>query len=157
MEKSNENFKRGKISIIVTTNMKKDFINVQKLAELLPNDREYSCNGIDRVVNLPAGLNISGKDQQNPNKIGNLPLILNLKVGAPVVITSNYTKAKYREDGIMNGGYVQAIQTSSDNQDIVKTVWILFNNEKVGSLYRFEQKYLRENQFYLKERNLPED
>ena len=36
-EKDNENFKNGKLSIIVTTNYKKDLVNAQKLDELLPN------------------------------------------------------------------------------------------------------------------------
>ena len=52
-EKTNESFKEGKLLIIVTTNAKKDLINQQKLTELLPFEREYSCNSIDRVTNLP--------------------------------------------------------------------------------------------------------
>ena len=88
MEDTNENFKKGLISIIVTTNAKKDLINSEKLSTLLPNEAEYSCNSVDRLVNLPHGPNISEKDQQNINKTGNLPKSLKLKVGAPVIITS---------------------------------------------------------------------
>ena len=54
-ENANENFKSGKLSIIVTTNSKKDLINHQKLNSLLPEEQEYSCNSIDRVTNLPVG------------------------------------------------------------------------------------------------------
>jgi hypothetical protein len=68
-----------------------------------------------------------------------------LKVGAPIVITTNHSKQKYREDGIVNGarGFVQAIQESKANSDKVEVVWIIFNNESVGRLYRFEHNYLR--------------
>ena len=36
-EDNNENFKSGKLSIIVTTNKKRELVNSTKLAELLPN------------------------------------------------------------------------------------------------------------------------
>ena len=39
-ENCNENFKSGKLSIIVTTNLKKDFVNRLKLDQLLPNVKE---------------------------------------------------------------------------------------------------------------------
>ena len=146
-EKDNENFKNGKISIIVTINKKKDLINEQKLEELLPNEKKYSCNCVDRVTNLPNGPKISEKDRDNLNKTGNLPNTLHLKVSAPVVITTNHSKSKYREDGIVNGarGYVQAIQVSNNNPDQVDVVWVVFNNEKFGQRYRFEHKHLRNN------------
>ena len=114
LENCNENFKFGKVSIIVTTNKQKDLINSRKLAQLLPNEKEFSCNSVDRVVNLPHGPKIPEKEQVNINKTGNLPNILKLKVNAPVVITKNHSNAKYREDGITNGarGFIQAVQVS---------------------------------------------
>ena len=39
-ERHNENFKKGNLSIIVTTNKKKDLINSQKLVDLLPDEKE---------------------------------------------------------------------------------------------------------------------
>ena len=116
-ENDNKPFKTGKLSIIVTTNMKKDFLNNQKLSDLLPEETEYMCNSIDRVLNLPGNPKLSEKDQFNLNRTGNLPTSLKVKVGAPVVLTSNHPKAIYRDDGIMNGarGYIQAIQTSQNN------------------------------------------
>ena len=72
-ESKNEKFKRGEISIIVTTNKKRDLLNNQKLDELLPNEREYFCNCVDRVTNLPNGPKLSEKDQDNLSKTGNLP------------------------------------------------------------------------------------
>ena len=75
-EDHNENFKLGKICIIVTINKKREYENCKKLAELLPHKKEYSCDSIDRITNLPGGPRISLKDQENPNKTGNLPSIL---------------------------------------------------------------------------------
>ena len=145
-ERNNEKFKNGEISIIVTTNDKRELINNQKLDELLPNGKEYLCNCVDRITNLPHGPKLSDKDQDNLGKTGNLPNKLRLKVGAPVMITSNHKKAKYREDGIANAarGYVKAIQVSEDNPDCVEVVWVVFKNENVGKLYRFDHKKLRD-------------
>ena len=90
-ENSNESFKEGKLLIIVTTNVKKDLINHQKLTQLLPYEKEYTCNSTDRVTNLPVGNKLPEKLKQNPGKTGNLQTELKLKVGAPVVITSNHS------------------------------------------------------------------
>ena len=98
-------------------------------------------------MNLPGTAKVLERDQEDVNKTGNLPRKLILKEGAPVVITSNHSKAKYREDGILNGarGFVQAIQTSKDNPDRVEVIWKVFNNDKMGNLYRFEQNHLRKD------------
>ena len=116
------------------------------LSDLLPNEKEYTCSSVDRVVNLPNCPRLSEKEQLNLNKTGNLPTTLKLKVGAPVVITSNHSRAKYREDGIVNGarGYVQAVQISEIDSDQVEIIWVVFNNEKIGRLYRFENNNLRQ-------------
>ena len=145
-ENDNENFKEGKILIIVTTNRKKDLINHEKLAKLLPHEREYICNSVDRVTNLPVGNNVPEKLSLNPGKTGNLQEDLRLKVGAPVVITTNHSKLKYKEDGIMNGarGFVQAIQTCTSNPEKVEVVWVIFNEERIGKRYRHDHKHLRQ-------------
>ena len=44
-EQCNENFKNGNLSIIVTTNKKRNLVNTQKLAELISNEKKYKCNG----------------------------------------------------------------------------------------------------------------
>ena len=146
-ENDNENFKKGKVLIIVTTNPKKDLINLEKLAKLLPNEREYICNSTDRVTNLPVENKVPEKLSENPGKTGNLQEDLRLKVGAPVVITKNHSKTKYKEDGIMNGarGFIQAIQTSTSNPEKVEVVWVIFNNEDIGKRYRFDYKHLRKS------------
>ena len=141
-ENFNESFKTGSLSIIVTTNKMKDFYNSQKLKDLLPDQKEFICNSIDRVTNVP-GRKLPSRLATNPGKTGNLQTELKLKVGAPVVITSNHPKKKYKEDGIINGarGYVQAIQVCKNNPEKVEVVWIVFNNESIGQLYRFEHNY----------------
>ena len=98
LEQNNESFQKGTLSIIVTTNKKKDLINKQKLANLLPHVKEYTCNSVDRVTNLP-DRKLPGRLKDNPGKTGNLQTELKLKVGAPIVITSNHSKQKFREDG----------------------------------------------------------
>ena len=145
-ENYNESFKNGSLSIIVTTNKKKDFVNHKKLADLLPNVPEYICNSIDRVTNLPSK-SVPTRLKDNPGKTANLQTELRLKVGAPVFITSNHSKKKYKEDGIINGarGYVQAIQTSKENSEKVEVIWVVFKNENIGRLYRFDHKHLRHN------------
>ena len=147
IEDDNENFKTGKISIIVTTNKKKDLINSQKLSQLLPNTKEFVCDSVDRVVNLPNNFNITEKEIKDLDKMGSLPRKLILKAGAPIVVTSNHAKGKYRDDGIMNGarGYVQAIQMSKDKREDVEAVWVVFNNENIGKLYRMEHNHMRQD------------
>ena len=144
-ENQNENFKNGKLSIIVTTNRKKDHINNNKLSQLLPDEREFLCNSVDRATNVP-NRKLPKKMGENPGKTANLQNQLRLRKGAPVFITSNHPKRKYKEDGLCNGarGYVQSLQVSPSNPDKVDIVWVVFNNPNVGKLYRFEMKHLRE-------------
>ena len=146
LELDNENYKTGKLSIIVTTNKKKEIVNKEKLDTLLPYEKEYVCNSIDRVTNLP-GRRFPKQFETNSSKTGNLLTELNLKVGAPVMITSNHQKKKYKEDGIMNGarGYVQAIQVSKEDSNRVEVIWVVFNKENTGRLYRFEHRHLLKN------------
>ena len=79
-ELQNESFKSGKLSIIVTTNAKKDLINREKLEKLLPNQPEFECNSIDRSVNLPVENKLSEQFKHNAGKTGNLETQLRLKV-----------------------------------------------------------------------------
>ena len=69
----------------------------------MPGIKEYSCNSIDWVTNLPVGNQLPEKLKENAGKTGNLQTELKLKVGAPVVVTTNHSKQKYKEDGLMNG------------------------------------------------------
>ena len=105
-ENHNENFKQGKISIIVTVNKKRNLINKNKLAELLPTKKLYVCNSDDRVKNVPGSQKIPDRLKDNPGKTGNLLSELYLKEEAPVVLTTNHPKQIYKEDGLINGANI---------------------------------------------------
>ena len=143
-EDHNDSFKFGKLSIIVTTNPKRDVINSEKLTKLLPYEQEYSCDSTDRVTNLPGGHKVPERLKTNPGRTGNLETELRIKVGAPVVITTNHSKQIYKDDGIMNGarGFVQAITVSKDNPDVVDIIWVVFNIDTIGKRYRFDHRHL---------------
>lgn len=49
-ELDNKNFTEGKIAIIVTTNDKKDEINLNKLRQLLPDEEEFVCLANDKIT-----------------------------------------------------------------------------------------------------------
>ena len=85
--------------------------------------------------------------KDNPGKTGNLLSELNIKVGAPVVITTNHSKQKYREDGIVNGarGFGQSIQVSKDNLDKVEMIWVVFNKESMGKYIGLSTTTSRKN------------
>ena len=46
-EDNNKNLTLNQLSIIVTTNIKKDLVYHEKLQLLLPDEKEYNCNGTD--------------------------------------------------------------------------------------------------------------
>ena len=146
-ENSNESFKNGKLSIIVTTNPKKDLVNLQKMSQLLPFETDYVCDSVDRVTNLPVGNTLPEKLKENTGKTANLQTQLILRVGSPIILTTNHSKKKYREDGIVNGarGFVHDIQACKQNPEKVEVIWAIFNNEAIGKLYRFENNHLRKS------------
>ena len=146
LEEENENFKNGKISIIVTTNKRREEINLEKLEKLIKNETAYNCFSTDRVMNVPKATPLS-KDLPY-TQTGQLPPKLVIKKGAPIVITSNHSKAVYKEDGIMNGarGYIAHIQTHDDDPEDVEIIWIIFNNKENGAKYRADHRHLRGNQ-----------
>ena len=59
LEDDNEKFKSGAISIIVTTNKKREEVNNDKLNKLLPNEKVYECFSTDRVMNVPKAAPLS--------------------------------------------------------------------------------------------------
>ena len=68
-EKSNENFKNGMISIIVTTNKRRQSINEKKLETLIKYKKEYICCAEDHSTNpenppeVPENASITQCDQ----------------------------------------------------------------------------------------------
>ena len=138
-ETNNDNFKDGKLSIIVPTNKKREQINNEKLLKLLPNEKQYEANATDRATNFKKHPKSSkGKDE------GQLSSNLALRRNAPVVITCNHSEAKYRDDGINNGarGYIDSIQPSKENPEEPEVVWVVFNDKSIGVKLRESKKHL---------------
>ena len=50
-EDDNDQFKHGKLSIIVLNNDHKDMINMEKLEKLLPNERSHTIIANDESTN----------------------------------------------------------------------------------------------------------
>ena len=143
-ENDNKKFKAGKISIIVTTNKRRQKINEAKLQFLLPNEKEYMSEAIDRATNIE---NAPAVPENIPlTKTGALETKLLLKKDASVVITSNFPK-KYKEDGVVNGarGYIDSIQESKQDPHYVDVVWMVFQDENVGKLLRYDLRDLKRN------------
>ena len=130
-ENSNENFKEGKVSIIVTTNKKRQEINETKLESLLSQEITYEIVALDRSTNLENPPDVPSK--LTITQTGGLEKRLTVKKNAPIVITSNHHIAKYKEDGIVNGarGYIDSIQVSRQNKEEVEAIWIVFKDKNV--------------------------
>ncbi|HIF60881.1 MAG TPA: hypothetical protein EYQ26_15580 [Rhodospirillales bacterium] len=155
MEKSNENFNTGKIAILVTTNSKKDGINLRKLRALLPDEEEHTCLSVDKIKNANTYKPALGTVSFHKKKGMVQNLIIRNK--APVIITTNHSKGRYKEDGISNGsrGYIDYIQTDKDGK--VTIIWVVFRDEKIGSkCYKREtRKYRPKEGNYIDPKALP--
>ena len=140
-EENNEMFKNGEISILVTTNDKREKINNLKLSQLLPNEVATCSSSEDKCTNL--------LDAPPPPKDMNytiakgLPSNLQLKVDAPILITLN--DPKYKDDVITNGarGYIDSFQFDENNQNLLRAIWVVFKDENVGKRLRRDKYDLR--------------
>ena len=140
-ENDNEAFKSGKTSIIVTTNNKREKINLNKLESLLPHNALVICNSKDQSTNISNPPELT--NELNYTVTGNLQKSLKLKIGAPIMITVNNSKSKYREDGICNGAraYVDSFQFTEDLSEVCY-IWIVFKNKDIGQKLRQDNKHL---------------
>ena len=143
-EDDNSMYAEGKLCIIVTTNAAREKINNEKLEQLLPDKREYYANAIDKSTNNPNAPEID--DKIPLTRTGQLQKRIIFKEEAPVMITSNSSKAKYKNNGIVNGarGKIDSIQASETDPQIAEVVWVKFNDEKIGQLLRLDSKHLLE-------------
>ena len=136
MEHDNENFKKGTIAIVVTTNKDRAKINLEKLEQLLPNERTYTCQSEDTTLNIS---NVAPLDKNLPyTRTGALPYELRIKVGAPVIITCNHKNKKWKEDGLSNGqrGFIEFIEVDENNEEEVTIIWVVFHDRQAGAQYR---------------------
>ena len=154
-ENKNENFTSGKIAIIVTTNKKREEINLEKLGKLLPDEPHYVCLSTDKVTNMPDFHPLPKNIAYS--KTGGQIKELIIKQSAPVVMTSNHKVKKFKEDGLMNGarGYIDYIQVSQTNPSLVEIIWVVFSKEEIGKRYRAEHYYLRKELDFLHPRSTP--
>ena len=154
-ENINELYTTGKLAIIVTTNKKRDEINLNKLRKLVPTNKEYVCLATDKVTNLKHF--IPPPESVSYSKTHGMVKNLFIREGAPVAVTVNHKKAKYKEDGIVNGakGYIDHIQTTKEDSDKVDIIWIVFSNTDIGKKYRRDHYSLRGNKMFLHEKSTP--
>ena len=141
-ENNNELYKTGQMSIIVPTNARREKINNEKLDQLLPDNPEYICESRDQSTNISNPPELG--DNLNYTKTGNLQKSLRLKVGAPIMITVNSSKSKYREDGVNNGAraFIDSFQLAEDSSSSVRYIWIVFKDEKIGQQLRNDNRHL---------------
>ena len=155
-ELDNDNFTSGKVAIIVTTNEKREEINLNKLRNLIPYKTEYICLADDKVTNRKNHIPIP--DTVSYSKSYGMMKNLIIREGAPVMITTNHKTARYKEDGIVNGakGHIVYIETSKGNPDLVEIIWVVFQNQEIGAKhYKRDKKNLRPKDFDLPDNALP--
>ena len=152
-----ENYTSGKLSIITTTNQRREEINLEKLRKLLPDEKEFVCLSQDKITNKKEHIPLPGTVSYSKNHGMMSNLII--RRGAPVMVTLNDKTPRYKEDGIVNGatGYIDFIQTSKEDEDQVDIIWVVFQNEDIGAkCYKREKFKLRPREdVNLHERAIP--
>ena len=141
-EDDNSVYAQGKFCIIVTTNAAREEINNSKLEKLLPDKKSYFANAIDKSTNNPFAPEVS--DKLPLTRTGQLQKKIVFKEGAPVMITSNHPKKKYKNNGFVNGarGYIDSIQASTDDPDVAEVIWVRFNDDTIGQLLLSDSRAL---------------
>ena len=89
-ENLNENYCNGKLAIIVTTNKRREEINLVKLRSLLPDEEEYVCLAQDKTINRKKHIPVP--DSVSYSQTKGMMTNLVIKKGAPIVITVNHKK-----------------------------------------------------------------
>ena len=143
-ELDNENFKNGTVSIIVTTNEDREAINLAKLRALLPMAEEYTCLSSDKVTNRRTHTPVP--EAVSYSRVHGMMKNLIIREGAPVMITTNHSVSRFKEDGLTNGafGYIDFIQLSDKDPEVVDIIWVVFRDARVGKRhYKAEKRHLR--------------
>ena len=141
-EFNNEKYGQGKISIIVRTNEERREINIAMLNRLLPQEKEFQVQSKDESTNVRNAPKLFEK--MPLTKTGQLENQFIFRKGAPIMVTSNHEKLRYKNNGIVNGsrGFIDSVQMSSENPDEIEIVWVVFNDENTGKLLREDQRAL---------------
>ena len=95
---------------------------------MLPDEEEHTCLTIEKIKNPDTYKPAMGAVSFHKKKGMLQNLIIRNK--APVIITTNHSIGRYKEDGISNGsrGYIDYIQTDKDGK--VTIIWVVFRDEK---------------------------
>ena len=155
-ESIHENYTSGRLSIITATNKRREEINMEKLRELLPEEKEYVCLSQDKTTNRKTHIPLPGTVSYS--KTQGMMSNLIIRKGAPVMLTLNDKTARYKEDGLVNGatGYIEYIQTAKGNEDQVDIIWVVFQDKDVGAkCYKREKFHLRPQDIDIDERAIP--
>ena len=119
------------------TNEKASTVNNEKLNKLLPYEKSYVSSAKDSPSSIDAP---TIKDSVPYTTTGQLPSVLHMKKGAPIIITSNSKTRRYKEDGICNGacGFIYDIDTeiTDDGKETVSVVWVKFIDKNVGRIMK---------------------
>ena len=143
-ELDNKNFITGEVSIIVTTNQDRETINLSKLRSLLPAAKEYTCLSSDKVTNRKT--HTPAPESVSISKVHGMMKNLIIREGAPVMITTNHSVSRYKQDGLTNGafGHIDFIQVSDKDPEVVDIIWVVFKDARVGKRhYKAETRHLR--------------
>ena len=101
VENDNMRYAKGKLSIVVTTNEAREKINLDLLEKLLPDKKAYTLSARDQSTNIANPPPLSNKLPLTAT--GQLQTQIIFKENAPVMITSNHSNQKYKNNGIVNG------------------------------------------------------
>ena len=85
-EFNNEKYALGKLSIIVTTNTEREAINIEKLNDLLPLEKEFRVLSKDESTNVKNAPKLF--DKMPLTKTGQLETQCIFRKGAPVMVLS---------------------------------------------------------------------
>ena len=110
--------------------------------KLLPTKKTFLVSATDQSTNTRNAPPVS--DKLSLTATGQLQKKIAFKQGAPVMITSNHSKQKYKNNGIVNGarGYIDSIQPSKESPGVAEIIWVRFTDDKIGQLLRKDSMFL---------------
>ena len=139
-EDDNDSYAKGKLSIIVTGNAEREDVNLGKIWRLCPSHKvKYYTNF---AVDVPT--NLKNPPPLDPNlpltQTGQLEQRVLFCQGAPVMMTSNHSVKRHKNNGLVNGarGYIDSIKPSKDDPDVPEIIFVRFNDDTTGQLFRRE-------------------
>ena len=122
----------------MTTNEAREEINLTKLRALVLHEKEYVCLSSDKMTNRAGSV---PPESVSYNKTHGMMTNLIIREKAPIMMITNHTVARFKEDGLCNGlcGYIDFIQVNPQDPEIVDVIWMVPKSKKVG-----KKCYIRE-------------